>query len=192
MGESGHVAGCCGKIPNRQANSGSIRTQAHLRHLAVPLQRQQRVLEAFTISVHNRHPPYQTPNSAQQPLSLKWSRWSLYEPTTCFTGVATYTRIKQRQMKQSKTKQNVKVQVDPQITVLQLLAPPTGEKVCHESVIPQPGLFLKFLSTLFLSHMDPVTVILVLTMSKSSASHSCEGLNGYTGLSTLYTHWSFN
>ncbi len=34
-------------------------------------------------SVHNRHPPYQTPNSAQQPLRMsisRWSRWSPYEP----------------------------------------------------------------------------------------------------------------
>ncbi len=49
MGESGHNP----KSPGKQREHGALlRTQAYLRHLAVPLQRQQRVLEAFAIGIH--------------------------------------------------------------------------------------------------------------------------------------------
>ncbi len=34
MGESGHVAGCCGKIPNRQANSGSMEFHSEHRRIS--------------------------------------------------------------------------------------------------------------------------------------------------------------
>ncbi len=111
MGESGHVAGCCGKVPNRQANSGSMEHHYGHRHISGTWlyhysgssECSRRSQQASTL-----------PNSKQCAATLQnefislVSLVSLRTPT-CLTGVATYTRVKLRQTKQSKTKQNFHV-----------------------------------------------------------------------------------